>query len=155
MRYRGLFTVSLAIITVLLGAFRFAGAQDAPAVKAAASKNVTGSWKWSLSFGDNSIDFSMKVKQDGEKFTGKVLDGFDNTEMDIKDGAVKGDQISFKTERKLQEMTITATYTGKIDGDAIKGSMEAKIGDQEPMKVDWNAKRVTEDAATTKPATRP
>jgi hypothetical protein len=145
-------TILAAILAGCFCAFQlgqFVHAADAPD-----KGGVTGSWKWSLDFGGgNAIEFSMKAKQDGEKFTGKVHDGFDDTDMDIADGKVKDGKISFKVERKLGDMTITSNYTGTIDGDTIKGTDEAKIGDQEAQKVDWTAKRVPD--AATQPSTKP
>jgi hypothetical protein len=140
--------VLAAILGPSLSALELTRAADAP------DNSATGTWKWSVDFGGNSIDFSLTLKQDGEKLTGTFSGGFDDSKTEITDGKVKDGVLSFKLDRKFNDQTISSTYTGKVDGDAIKGSSETKFGDQDPMKRDWTPKRVKDDA-TTQPTTKP
>jgi hypothetical protein len=124
-------------------------AGDSPATDA------TGPWKWTIQTPDgNSIDMSAKLKQDGEKLTGVFVDGFDQKSFDIKDGKVKDGEVSFTVTRPFNDDTITVNYDGKLSGDTIKGTLEVKFGDQDPMKNPWEAKRGA-DTSTTQPATQP
>jgi hypothetical protein len=126
----------------------FAG--DSPA------SDVTGSWKWTIQTPDgNSIDMSAKLTQDGQKLTGVFLDGFDQKSFDIKDGKVKDGEVSFTVVRPFNDDTITVNYDGKLSGDTIKGTLDVKFGDQDPMKNNWEAKRAADDASTTQPTTQP
>lgn len=136
----------LAICAAWLGA---AFAADSPT-------DVTGSWKWAIQTPDgDSIDMSAKLTQDGQKLSGTFLDGFDQKTFDIKDGKVTDGNVSFTITRPINDDTITVKYSGKLNGDAIKGSLEVKFGDQDPNKSDWEARRVKEDASTTQPSTQP
>jgi hypothetical protein len=121
----------------------------------ATASDATGSWKWTIQTPDgNSLDMSAKLKQDGEKLTGKFLDGFDQQTFDIKDGQVKDGKVSFTITRPVNDATITVNYSGKLDADTIKGTLIFKFGDQDPMTNDWLAKRAA-DATASQPATQP
>lgn len=118
--------------------------------------DATGSWKWTIQTPDgNSINMSAKLTQDGQKLTGVFLDGFDQKSFDIKDGKVKDGEVTFTVTRPFNDDTITVNYDGKLTGDTIKGTLNVKFGDQDPMKNDWEAKRGVPDASTTQPTTQP
>jgi hypothetical protein len=146
-------TVALAVVAMLGSWLALLGpalAGDSPATDA------TGSWKWTIQTPDgNSIDMSAKLTQDGQKLTGVFLDGFDQKSFDIKDGKVKDGEVSFTVVRPFNDDTITVNYDGKLSGDTIKGTLNVKFGDQDPMKNDWEAKRGTDNASATQPATQP
>jgi hypothetical protein len=146
-------TALAAVMTMLvIGLARLgpALAGDAPAADA------TGSWKWTIQTPDgDSINMSAKLAQDGEKLTGVFVDGFDQKSFDIKDGKVKDGNVSFTVVRPFNDDTITVNYDGKLGGDTIKGTMDVKFGDQDPMKNNWEAKRGPDNASTTQPTTQP
>jgi hypothetical protein len=126
-----------------------ATAGDSPA------SDASGSWKWTIQTPDgNSIDMSAKLTQQGDKLTGVFLDGFDQKSFDIKDGKVKDGEVTFTVTRPFNDDTITVNYDGKLTGDAIKGTLEVKFGDQDPIKNTWDAKRGA-DTSATQPATQP
>ena len=97
---------------------------------------------------------TLKLKADGEKLTGTLSQpGFARrgedggtppapVETQISEGKIKGDEISFNVTREVGGNSRTAKYSGKIDGDTIKGKMEAP-GRQggDPVSRDWEAKR--------------
>src|SRR5260221_12129358 len=61
--------------------------------------DVTGTWKWTLQIqGGDELALSAKLKQDGEKVTGTYY-GRNNTESEIKEGKLKGNELSFKVLR--------------------------------------------------------
>jgi hypothetical protein len=68
---------------------------------------------------------------------------------------VKDGEVSFTVVRPFNDDTITVNYDGKLSGDTIKGTLNVKFGDQDPMKNDWEAKRGTDNASATQPATQP
>jgi major membrane immunogen (membrane-anchored lipoprotein) len=85
----------------------------------AMAADVTGKWKAEFQTPDGqtrSNTFNFKV--DGEKLTGTVAGAQDETA--IKDGKVKGDDISFSAERPFGMFT----YKGKVSGDEIKFAVE-------------------------------
>ena len=101
--------------------------------KAAAS----GTWKWSATFGGNSIDMVLKLKQDGEKLTGSIT-GFQGQETEIKEGTVKDGKVSFKVVNDFGGSPRTTTYTGTLNGDSLKGKAETVFSR------DFDAKRAAE-----------
>ncbi len=117
----------------------FAGAFSASAADA------SGTWKWSTpGRGDNAQprETTLTLKQEGEKLTGTVKSGGQNAqEVAITDGTIKNGEVSFKVTRKMQDREFTITYTGKLDGDTIKGKTVMGEGDRKRER-DWEAKRV-------------
>src|SRR5262249_58499719 len=89
---------------------------------------------------------SLKLKVEGDKVTGKLTAparGGEMRDTDIKDGQIKGDEISFKVEREINGNTMVSKYNGKVSGDTIKGKMEFERNGETQSR-DWEAKRVTE-----------
>lgn len=97
---------------------------------------------------------TLKLKADGEKLTGTLSQpGFARrgedggaapapVETQISDGKIKGDEISFNVTREFNGNSRTTKYSGKVDGDTIKGKIEMP-GRQggDPISRDWEAKR--------------
>ena len=104
-----------------------------------AADDATGTWKWTSMFNNNSIESTLKLKQDGEKLTG-VYVGRNNMETAIEDGSVKGDAVSFKIVREINGNKFTMKYSGTLSADTIKGKSEFEREGQ-PMSRDWEAKR--------------
>ena len=122
-----------------LGPLSVASAED----KAA---SATGTWTWSTPGRDGGAErkFSLTLKQDGEKLTGKLkTPGRDGavTETEISDGSVKGADVAFSVTRELSGNKMTSKYTGKLTADAITGKIESKDRDGNDRSRDWTAKR--------------
>ena len=148
MRTTAVYLATMATLAFWLAQLALAGDSTAT--------DVTGSWKWTIQTPDgNSIDMSAKLTQDDQKLTGVFLDGFDQKSFDIKNGKVKDGEVSFTVVRPFNDDTITVNYDGKLSGDTIKGTLEVKFGDQDPMKNNWEAKRASDNASTTQPTTQP
>lgn len=130
---------SLATICLLA----FLGAVTHAADSATDHANATGTWTWSFS-GRNgqSRETTLKLKQDGEKLTGKIS-GRNGNETEIEEGKVSGDQISFKITREFNGNKFTSKYSGKISGDTIKGKSEFERNGETRSR-DWEAKRKSE-----------
>lgn len=133
---------TMSLLAVLMAAGMTALAVTASAADDKKDANATGTWKWSFT-GQNgqSRETTAKLKQDGDKLTGTVSGRQGGTDTEIKDGKVKGNEISFAVVRTVQGNDITTTYEGKIDGDTIKGKSSTKGGQQERPARDWEAKR--------------
>ena len=130
-------SIALAVALVM-GLSSLARAED----KAA---DYTGTWKWTATMRNNSIDFTAKLKQDGDKVTG-TIGGGNIPETEIKDGKVENGGLSFKTVRTRNGNDITTTYTGKLEGDTIKGKVETTGGTTTRPARDWTATREKEPA---------
>src|SRR3954449_322903 len=90
---------------------------------AAPAADVTGTWKWTVERDGNTIETTLKLKQDGEKLTG-TISGRQGGETDIEQGKVKDDAVSFKVTREFGGNKVAVTYQGKLSGDSIKGEMK-------------------------------
>lgn len=105
----------------------------------------TGTWTWSTPGrdGGEARKSTLKLKAEGEKLTGKLAapgrDG-QTSELDISDGKVKDDEVSFTVTRESNGNKFTAKYSGKISGDSIKGKMEVEREGNTRSR-DWEAKR--------------
>jgi len=78
------------------------------------------SGKWTASFetqiGTQTYTFDFKVSGDKLTGTAKSMMG----EVQITEGVVKGDEISFVESANFQDMPLRISYKGKISGDEIK-----------------------------------
>ncbi len=135
----------------------------------AADSKVTGTWTWTMQGrarggqggGDANAQaparkFTLKLKADGEKLTGTLASpaggrggqgGGANAqprETEISDGKVKGDEVSFSVKREFQGNSFVTKYSGKLDGDTIKGKTEFDRNGEAQSR-DWEAKREAAD----------
>jgi hypothetical protein len=134
------------IITALCSIFAlgFVAQSQAQDKKADAS----GTWTWTVPGrnGGPERKISLKLKVEGDKVTGKISSparGGETRETDIKDGQIKGDEVSFKVVREVNGNTMTSKYSGKVSGDTIKGKYEFERNGETQSR-DWEAKRGSE-----------
>jgi hypothetical protein len=109
------------------------------AVRADDKPNPTGTWKWSVTVNNQTRETTLKLKLEDDKLTGSVL-GRNNQETAIEDATFKDGEVSFKVTRERNGQKMTTKYTGKIDGDTIKGKSEFDRNGQAQSR-DWEAKR--------------
>lgn len=102
--------------TVLAGILMFASA----AFVLAADAN--GRWESNLSGPNGDIQLVFHFKVDGAKLTGSVETP--NGSVDIEDGKVDGDKISFNTHVGDSEVK----HTGTLSGDTIQLAVEGPWG---------------------------
>ena len=122
----------LVTIAAIVGLVALAGVVSA-------EDKVTGTWKWSTTFNNQTRETTCKLKLDGNKVTGAVL-GRNNQETPIEEGTFKDGQISFKVTRERNGMKFSTKYSGKLEGDTIKGKSESERNGQTQSN-DWEAKR--------------
>jgi hypothetical protein len=106
---------------------------------AQAADDPTGTWKWSTTFGDKSIDASLKLKLEGDKLTGAYI-GRNNTETPIEDATFKDGVVAFKVTRTFNDNKFVIKYNGKLSGDTITGKSEFDRDGQAQSR-EWVAKR--------------
>jgi hypothetical protein len=123
--------LAVTLVVALVAVAGLAYAQDKP--------GPAGTWKWSVTYGDQTREVTLKLKQEGEKLSGAML-GRSGQETPIQDGTFKDGQVSFKVVRERNGQKMTSTYTGKLSGDTIKGKMEFTREGQTSSR-DWEAKR--------------
>jgi hypothetical protein len=104
-----------------------------------AAEDPTGTWKWSVTFNDQTREQTVKLKLDGDKLTGAML-GRNNQETAIENATFKDDTVSFAVTRERGGRKSTTKFSGKVAGDTIKGKQESERGGN-VRSVDWEAKR--------------
>src|SRR5580698_1456925 len=84
----------------------------------ALAADITGQWTatFNTQVGEQHYTYTFKV--DGEKLTGTAKS--DNGTVEIENGTVKGDDVSFVENLDYQGQKLAITYVGKISGDEIK-----------------------------------
>jgi hypothetical protein len=125
----------LALLGFMLGMFSVMG------VAVAADDDVTGTWKVKTKRGEKEIESTWKLELKGDKVTGTVS-GFGKaaTDSKIEDGKFSKGELTFTVVREVKDMKITTKYTGKVTGDAIKGSSTTDFNGKE-FKSDFEGKR--------------
>jgi hypothetical protein len=110
------------------------------AATAALAADPTGLWKWSTKSPNGEIETSLKLESNDGKLSGAYSNQFGDTT--ITNPSFKDDVLSFEVVRDFNGAKFVVKYQGKLDGDTIKGTIEAPGRDGgAPMKLDWNAKR--------------
>lgn len=108
-------------------------------VDAATAADPTGTWKWSVTRNDQTFEQTLKLKLEGDKLTGAMV-GRNNQETAIEGATFKDDTVSFTVTRERDGNKFVTKYTGKLEGDTIKGKSESERNGQKQER-EWNAKR--------------
>lgn len=99
----------------------------------------TGTWKWSVTFNNQTREQTLKLKLDGDQLTGAML-GRDNQETAIEDAKYKDGEVSFTVTRERNGQKFVRKFSGKVSGDTIKGTTEFERNGEKQSR-DWEAKR--------------
>jgi hypothetical protein len=105
-------------------------------ILAAQGADVTGKWNLTLVSPRGERTRVIECIQKGEDLT-VIMTGRGGEKREAK-GTVKGSDIEWSLTRETSSGTFTSTYTGKIEGDEIKGTV--KYGTRGTGE--WSAKRV-------------
>ena len=104
--------------------------------------DVTGKWTAQVPGRDGQTrEQTFTLKADGEKLTGTVSGMMGGTDAEIKDGTVKGDEISFNIVRSFNGNEVKLLYKGKVSAGEIQFTQTRDGGDMPPRE--FTAKRVT------------
>lgn len=113
------------------------------AVPRAQASDVSGTWKGAFDFQGNSVPVTLHLKEDGTKITGTV-EGLPTSPVDIHDGTVDGDTVSFWVNTDYEGQTYKLVYKGKLAADAISFDFGTEDGSwSSPLTV----KKSTEEGA--------
>ena len=99
--------------------------------------DISGKWKaeFDSQIGHQSYTYELKVE--GDKITGKAISD-QRGAVDIKEGKISGDNVSFVEPANIQGNDIRIEYSGKVTGDEMK--LTRKVGDLTSYEI--TAKRV-------------
>ena len=104
--------------------------------------DATGKWSFEQQGRNGTQTVTLTLKADGDNLTGNISGGRGGP-VDISDGKVSGDAISFTVVREFQGNKLTSKYNGKLSGDELKLTIDAE-GPQGKMPTrEVTAKRVT------------
>ena len=112
----------------------------------AADGTAAGDWTWSTPGrnGGEPRKTTLVLKVEGEKLTGKITSpgrqGGEPQATEISEGKVKGSEVSFQVVREYNGNKFTMKYSGKLEGDTLKGKIESERDGQTQSR-DWEAKR--------------
>ena len=104
--------------------------------------DVTGKWTAEVpGRGGNMQTNTIVLKQDGTKVTG-TLDGGRGGPVEITNGKVEGDTVSFTVVRNFNGNEIKQTFKGTVSGSEIKFTRTME-GGQGGQPVEFTAKKST------------
>jgi hypothetical protein len=118
MNLRSLVVIALVAMLVASGAGSIAAAGQAAKV------DVTGDWVLTVESQLGKTNPTLKLKQDGEKLTGKYSSQLMG-EVDLT-GTVKGQAIEFSVSANVQGQALDLKYAGTVESkDSMKGTLSA------------------------------
>jgi enterochelin esterase-like enzyme len=116
----------------------------------ALAQDVNGTWKAEFDTQRGLQKYTFVIKRDGKELTGKAsveLDG-QRREVDLKEGKIEGDTVTFVETLKFQDNELRITYTGKVSADGIKFTRQVgDFGSTEALAKREDAKSEVQDAA--------
>jgi len=80
--------------------------------------DITGTWTASFDTVIGVQNYTYTSKLEGNKLTGHVKSQY--SDVDISEGTINGDDISFVENLSFDGMPLRIAYKGKISGDEIK-----------------------------------
>lgn len=104
-----------------------------------AAADPSGKWTWTQKGKEREVEFNLTLKADGEKLSGTLARGPNQRETEISEGSYQDGKIGFTVTSQRQGNTVTLKYSGKLDGDTIKGTVSG--GRQGGRERAWEAKR--------------
>ncbi len=91
---------------------------------AALAADVTGTWTGIFHTREGgAFETNLVLKADGSNLTGTFQQGTSD-EIQIENGKINGDQISFTLTRGTGDKTRKVNYTGKVEGNNMKLTMQ-------------------------------
>jgi hypothetical protein len=97
---------------------------------------VAGTWELTMEGRQGTITQTLTIEQNGEKIKGTLKGPRAETPFE---GTIKGNKISFTIKRETPRGEMTMDYTGTVDGNSIKGTVQTGEFSRE-----WSAKRAEE-----------
>lgn len=121
-------------IAVIAGACALVLAMGMASKAAAQSPaNVAGTWQLSMEGRRGTMTQTLTLQQDGGKIKGSLKNPRGESEVR---GTVEGNKIHFTVKRQTPRGEMTIEYSGAVDGNSMKGTMEAGR-----FSRDWTAKK--------------
>jgi hypothetical protein len=84
---------------------------------------VDGNWAGNVDTPNGPVEVKFSFKSDGAKLTGNTT-GPDGSVINIKDGKVDGNNITFVVELDMGGQALVLNYTGMLAGEELKLSAD-------------------------------
>jgi len=97
--------------------------------------NVAGTWTIHLQFLREEARHAVTLKQEENRLSGRYRGQFSSSDVQ---GSVHGTEIEMRTVLRHEANSVSYTYTGRVEGDAMRGA----VGLGEYGTAEWTAKRV-------------
>jgi imidazolonepropionase-like amidohydrolase len=104
---------------------RFGGRGGRPGA-ASPEASAAGSWSITSESPQGPIQLTFTLKQEGATISGEVSSPFGTFPLS---GSLSGNELSFAFTAKIQDQEVPVTGKGSIDGNSIRGSMNAMGND--------------------------
>lgn len=105
------------------------------------SSGLTGDWAWVLKRDDGEPwTATLKIKQEGEKLTGFFQRQDSDLKIELRNGKISGDKISFETVMERDGQSTTISSSAVVSGKTMKGKSEGSR-DGEKWSREWEATR--------------
>ena len=108
-----------------------------------AAQNLTGTWNLESQTQRGTQNIALTLVQDGSEMTGSVTmtlggrrgggGGGGPQTFDIEDGTVDGNSFSFAFTITFGDNSVTLSYSGTYEGDAMEGTIEGGRGGGRPF----------------------
>ena len=99
--------------------------------------DVSGTWSLSVETQRGTATPTVILKQAGERITGSYKGRLGDSAVE---GSIKGNEIRFAVKLKFQDQEVTITYSGTVEKDSMKGTVQ--FGDRGSGP--WTARRKAE-----------
>lgn len=110
------------------------------AAAAALAADPTGTWQWTTHSPNGDIATTLRLERKEGKLAGAYSNQFGDTA--ISNASIQDGVIAFDVVRDLGGNKYVVKYRGQLDGDTIKGTIEAPGHDGgAAVKLEWNAQR--------------
>ncbi|MBZ5608004.1 MAG: hypothetical protein LAP38_07100 [Acidobacteriia bacterium] len=94
----------------------------------ALAADATGKWTFETQGRNGAVTNTMTLKASGSALSG-TLDGGRGGPVEISNGKVDGDNISFEVTREFNGNSFTTKYTGKVAGESIELTIAGPRGE--------------------------
>ncbi len=93
----------------------------------ATAADFSGTWKGAIDVQGTSMPMTINLKSDGNTVTG-TIDGLPNSPIEIHDGTIAGDAVTFWINADYQGQTYKILYKGKVGADQISFDLGTEDG---------------------------
>ncbi len=86
--------------------------------------NVSGTWEWTMSAGDEELQYKLNLNQKFQQVTGNLTSR--GTTVQIKNITLEGNRIQFIHEDNIGNQYVNHKFNGLVDGNSIDGTLQIK-----------------------------